>query len=237
MAKKISVVIPTYNEERYIERCLKSLEHQTLRRDAFEIVVVDGGSTDRTVKLAQKYADIVMHQKSSGVGGARNEGVMIASADIVATTDADIALPTKWLAQICADFNPEDVVAVFGPIRPIENRYNYRFLIGSFTKFVHVCARLKIAYFTVGSNTAFRKSTFLQVGGYSDMPAGDDYGIARRLRRVGTVFYDPSLYVWFSMRRMEKFGIIRSLYRWLANVTAGKRGKNPKVTYMRQTYK
>ena len=237
MKKKIAVVIPTYNEERYIERCLKSLVNQTLHRDYYEIVVVDGGSTDRTVALAQNYADIVIPQKSSGVGGARNDGVAIANAELIVTTDADIVLPKNWLARICADFEQEDIVAVFGPIRPIENRLKYRFFIGWFTKIMHVCARLKIVYFTVGSNTAFRRRTFFRIGGYSDLPAGDDYGIARRLRRVGKVYYDPSLYVWFSMRRMEKFGLTRSLYRWIANVVVGTRGKNPKVPYMRQTYK
>jgi glycosyltransferase involved in cell wall biosynthesis len=53
MTKTISVVIPTYNEERYIEKCLQSLVNQTLNRDEFEIVVVDGGSADRTVELAE----------------------------------------------------------------------------------------------------------------------------------------------------------------------------------------
>jgi glycosyltransferase involved in cell wall biosynthesis len=237
MNKKISVVIPTYNEERYIERCLNSLVNQSLHRDEFELIVVDGGSTDRTVALAQDYADIVMQQKSKGVGGARNDGVDAASAELIATTDADIILPGDWLARICANLARDGVFLTYGPINPIEDEFKYRFSIGLFNKIMHVSAILRVFYFTIGSNTAFRKRAFLQVGGYSDMPAGDDYGIALKLKRTGRIVYDPYLHVWFSMRRMEKFGILRALYVWALNVVAAKRGKRPKLNYMQQTYK
>jgi glycosyltransferase involved in cell wall biosynthesis len=237
MNKKISVVIPTYNEERYIERCLNSLVNQSLHRDEFELIVVDGGSTDRTVALAQDYADIVMQQKSKGVGGARNDGVDAASAELIATTDADIILPGDWLARICANLARDGVFLTYGPINPIEDEFKYRFSIGLFNKIMQVSAILRVFYFTIGSNTAFRKRAFLQVGGYSDMPAGDDYGIALKLKRTGRIVYDPYLHVWFSMRRMEKFGILRALYVWALNVVAAKRGKRPKLNYMQQTYK
>ncbi len=237
MKKRISVVIPTYNEERYVERCLKSLVNQTLDRAEFELIVVDGGSTDRTVEVADKYADIVMQQKSKGVGGARNDGVDVASAELIATTDADIILPGDWLARICVNLAREGVVVTYGPIKPVEGKFKYLFLIGLFNEVMHLFAILRVFYFTIGSNTAFRRCTFLQVGGYSDMPAGDDFGIALKLKRKGRIFYDPYLYVWFSMRRMEKFGILRALYIWILNIVAAKRGKSPEVNYMQQTYK
>ena len=236
MTKKISVVIPTYNEERYIVRCLKSLVNQTLHRDEFEIVVVDGGSADRTVELAEEYADFVIQQKSKGVGGARNDGVAVSSGEIIATTDADIILPEDWLARICADFKSKRVVAVYGPIIPIEDIFKYRFLIGLFNKVAHLLARTRLFYATLGSNTASRRSTFLQVGGYSDLPAGDDYEIALRLKRVGRIYYDPKLYVDFSMRRMQQFGILRTLYIWAINALSVTRGKTAKVNYARQIY-
>jgi len=237
MNKKISVVIPTYNEERYVERCLKSLVNQTLPRTEFELIVVDGGSTDRTVEIAQGYADIVMQQKSKGVGGARNDGVDAASAELIATTDADIILPGDWLARICADFESKSVVGVYGPINPIEDIFKYQFLIGLFNKVAYLLARMRVFYATLGSNTAFRRRTFLQIGGYSDLPAGDDYEIALRLKRAGRIYYDPALYVDFSMRRMEQFGILHTLYIWAINAMSVTRGKTAKVNYARQTYK
>jgi len=237
MTKKISVVIPTYNEERYIEKCLQRLVNQTLNRNEFEIVVVDGGSADRTVELAEGYADIVIPQESKGVGGARNDGVEVSRGELIATTDADIFLPEDWLARICADFESKSVVCVYGPIKPIEDIFKYQFLIGLFNKVAYLLARMRVFYATLGSNTAFLRRTFLQIGGYSDLPAGDDYEIALRLKRAGRIYYDPTLYVDFSMRRMEQFGIIHTLYIWAINAMSVTREKTAKVNYARQTYK
>ena len=65
----ISVVIPTYNEGKNIEKCLKSLLKQSLPRREYEIIVVDGKSKDNTVKIAKKYADRVVQQKASALVG------------------------------------------------------------------------------------------------------------------------------------------------------------------------
>ena len=80
---KISVIIPTYNEEKNIIRTLYYLSRQTLPRKNYEIIIVDGGSKDRTVEIALKYADKVIKQKSKGVGGARNDGAIIAKGEII----------------------------------------------------------------------------------------------------------------------------------------------------------
>ncbi|HID43045.1 MAG TPA: glycosyltransferase [Archaeoglobaceae archaeon] len=239
MNKKISVVIPTFNEENYIEKCLTSLLNQTLERDEYEIIVVDGGSEDRTIKIAEKYADTVIFQRSEGVGGARNDGVMESNSKIIATTDADIILPPDWLERIFFNFSSRDIVALFGPIIPIENRFKYRFLISLFNDCVHFLAKVSVFYATVGSNTAFRKDCFLKVGGYPEVPAGEDYGVAFRLKKLGRIYYDPKLRVHFSMRRMEKYGVISSLYNWTVNVLVARFKLNDKINvkeYTRQKY-
>lgn len=64
----ISVIVPAFNEERNITACLKSLDSQTLPRDEYEIIVVDGNSSDRTRELAKEYADEVFIQTSRKVG-------------------------------------------------------------------------------------------------------------------------------------------------------------------------
>ncbi|MCX6649741.1 MAG: glycosyltransferase, partial [Candidatus Bathyarchaeota archaeon] len=81
----ITVVVPTYNEEKNIESCLNSLVKQSIPRESYEIIVVDGNSKDRTTEIAAKYADRVIQQVSHGVGGARNDGAIAATGDIIAT--------------------------------------------------------------------------------------------------------------------------------------------------------
>src|SRR5665647_654206 len=116
----ISVIIPTFNEEENIAQCLVSLTHQTVPRTEYEIIVVDGGSKDDTCGIAGKYADKVFSQTSKKVGGARNDGIMEAKGEIVATTDADCILPPNWIELIKTDFQDQNLVQLYGPVYPIE---------------------------------------------------------------------------------------------------------------------
>ena len=118
--KRISVVIPTFNEDKGLEGFLEQFDRQTLPRELFELIIVDGNSTDKTRDIAKAYADKVILQKSEGIGGARNDGVLAAEAPIVATTDADVRLPRFWLERILEDFRDLSVVAVCGPDGPME---------------------------------------------------------------------------------------------------------------------
>lgn len=217
----ISVVVPTYNEEAVIERCLKSLNTQTLPRDEYEIIVVDGNSRDRTRELAEPYAEKVMIQTSPKVGGARNDGVLSSGGNIVATTDADCICPREWLETIARNFEQEGVVQVYGPVFPIENSLGNRISLG----FVNLCASLAYhtgaLHYTLGCNSAFDREAFIKAGMYRCIDAGDDLEIALRMRRIGRVRRDPSMRVGFSMRRYEQFGTIRSLYEWLYIVSKG----------------
>src|SRR5659263_787776 len=116
----ISVIVPTYNEEANITACLRSLYNQTMSRYEYEIIVVDGKSKDCTCELAREYADEVITQTSKKVGGARNDGVLRARGNIVATTDADCIIPPDWLETINNDFKSHDIVQLYGTVFPIE---------------------------------------------------------------------------------------------------------------------
>ena len=215
----ISVVIPTYNEEKNIERCLKALEKQSIKRDEYEIIVVDGHSKDKTVEIAKKYADKVILQKSKGVGGARNDGVSIAKGDIIATTDADCIAPPEWLEIIQKKFDIEKkAVAVFGPVKPIENKLKYKILVFINNSLAYILYKLRIMYLAVGANVAFKRKEFLAIGGYADFSAGDDYEMPLRLRKRGKILFERKLFVHFSMRRYEFFGTLNALYSWFSNV-------------------
>jgi len=111
---KISVVIPAYNEERYLRRTIRSLKNQTLK--ANEIIVVDNGSTDKTKEVAESLGAKVIIEKRKGVGFARRAGFEKALYDIIVTTDADTIFPKNWLSRIEKTFaeNPR-VIAVGGP--------------------------------------------------------------------------------------------------------------------------
>ncbi|KAF5073110.1 glycosyltransferase [Methanoculleus horonobensis] len=231
----ISVVVPTYNEEQNIERCLASLADQTVPRDTYEIIVVDGDSKDRTRELAEPLADRVFIQTSKRVGGARNDGAMAASGDIIATTDADCILPRDWVERIGKDFAEKDIVQLYGTVYPIEDSFRNRLSLLGANIFSRLGYYTRTIYFTLGCNTAFDREAFIRAGMYRCIDAGDDLEIAQRMRKLGKVRLDPRLKVGFSMRRYQQFGTLKSLWEWFYIVLRGGEAKG--ATYTQREYK
>ena len=91
---KVSVIVPVYNSSTYIDKCMTSLVNQTL--DDIEIIVIDDGSNDDTLKKLEKYKRKIklIKQKNSGVASARNKGLMNATGEYIAFVDSD-----DWIEQ------------------------------------------------------------------------------------------------------------------------------------------
>ncbi len=231
----ISVIVPTFNEEEGIEACLKSLCDQTLPRDSYEIIVVDGNSKDKTREIAEKYADLVFIQTSKKVGGARNDGAMAAKYDILATTDADCFLPRNWLESVLADFAKyPDASTIYGIVYPLEPGIKHKMSLLGYNIVSRVGYWTGAIYMTLGCNTAFRKKDFIEAGMYITADAGDDFEIARRMKKFGRVRLDTKLKVGFSMRRYIEFGAMKSIYQWLYIVSHG--GTSEKYQYAGKEY-
>lgn len=110
---KVSVVIPAYNEEKYIGKCLQSILNQTEKPD--EIIVVDNNCTDRTVEIAQKLGARIVKEKTKGITAARNAGFEAAKYEIIARTDADTIVPDDWISRIKKAFEDIELGALSGP--------------------------------------------------------------------------------------------------------------------------
>lgn len=233
---RISVVVPSFNESANIVACLQSLNHQTIPREEYEIIVVDGGSNDGTRELAEPLADLVFIQTSKKVGGARNDGALRSTGPILATTDADCIIPPDWLEVILDDFGRHpDVVQLYGPVDPIERTIKNHVSLALANNFARLGYYTRTLYYTLGCNTAFKKDAFIRAGMYQVVDAGDDLEVARRMRKEGRVFFDSRMRVGFSMRRYEQFGTLKSLYEWLYIVAHG--GSSDTHQYTRREYK
>jgi len=231
----ISVIIPSFNEEENIAQCLVSLSHQTIDRTEYEIIVVDGGSTDKTCEIARKYADMVFIQTSKKVGGARNDGALASKGDIIATTDADCILPSDWVEQVRNAFADPAVVQVYGPVYPIEDSIGNRFSLFLANTFSRIGYYSRTFYYTLGCNTAFRRDAFIKAGMYRCIDAGDDLEIAMRMKDEGKIRFLGGLKVGFSMRRYQQYGTLKSLYEWFYIVAHG--GETQKYAYSQKKYK
>ncbi|NJL79246.1 MAG: glycosyltransferase family 2 protein [Richelia sp. RM2_1_2] len=113
--KKVSVIIPLYNAEKYIARTLQSILNQTYQN--IEIIIVDDESPDNSVKICQQFNDSqikIIHQKNRGLPGARNTGIRHATGEYIAFMDADdIWLPEKLNNHIIHLENNPDVGVSF----------------------------------------------------------------------------------------------------------------------------
>lgn len=208
----ISVVIPAYNEEKYLPQTLESLKK--LQRYPDEIIVVNASSTDKTQSVASSYGAKVITVKKSTIGYSRQMGLKEAKGDVVAFTDADAILPSDWLSRIEEYIQKPGVVGFFGGFRVPDGPWWYKIFINIIQPVLNVFyfSLLHIPLAT-GQNMAFYKDKALAVGGFpEEFKIAEDIEMARRLMRVGKIIFRQDFYVWASGRRGHE-GFSRLLSR------------------------
>ncbi|MEK7165261.1 MAG: glycosyltransferase family A protein, partial [Patescibacteria group bacterium] len=99
----ISIVVPAYNEEKLIGRCLASLKNQDFS-GLYEIIVVNNNSVDKTEEIARTFNVRVITESMQSVVAARDRGLRAARGDIVVGADCDCVYPPHWLKTIYAEF-------------------------------------------------------------------------------------------------------------------------------------
>lgn len=201
---QVSVVVPAYNEEKLLPLCLQHLLNQNFRGE-WEIIVVNGPSTDKTQEIAESLADKVVRVNRLGVGLARKKGCEVATAPIIAVTDADVFVPTNWLSRIVEYFktHPESV-AISGPYIFTNNLLlNILSLIVRPIAFIINLSMIGAPPMS-GTNSAFRRQTYILAGGYdSKIAALEDLDLAIRLKDIGKITYLPTLIVKTTDRRFR----------------------------------
>jgi Glycosyl transferase family 2 len=203
----ISVIVPTLNEERYLSRCLKSLINQASDR-SLEILVVDGGSTDQTVRVAKKYADKVLTRPRARVGAARNLGAKAATGEILAFIDADTLANPQWLDSIGETFRREPrAVGLTGPTLPYDGTLSDSITYRLWTIYLQrILLYLEMPH-VIGFNCAYRRLPFLSVGGFDeDSVMSEDIKLAHKIRRYGKIKFERDMSALTSARRFRKYG-------------------------------
>ncbi len=114
-SKKVSTVIPAYNEEKYLPLCLDSLKSLDYPKQDIEIIVVDNGSTDRTQEIALKYGAKLFAQPLLNIAGLRNLGVQQSKGEIIGFVDADCIVSKDWLRNASKYFNDWSIAAWGSP--------------------------------------------------------------------------------------------------------------------------
>lgn len=182
----ISVIIPAYNEEKFIEQCLHSVLQVRKRNFDFEVIVVDNGSTDNTVALAEKNGVKVLIKSQGYVSAVRNHGAQAAKGEILAFVDADCEVSEQWLST-AVDLHTSgkaDVVGAF-PESPPNSGWIARILQEN--------ARNKVAAaikYLPACNIIVKSDAFHSVGGFNEeLETNEDVDLSARLVQAGYRIY------------------------------------------------
>jgi cellulose synthase/poly-beta-1,6-N-acetylglucosamine synthase-like glycosyltransferase len=171
----VSVVVPFYNERRYLGRCIQAILAQDYPPDHYEIILVDDGSEDESGEIARRQVDArrdtlprmtYARLRHCGLAAARNAGLSLAQGDVVAYVDGDALAEPGWLTGLVTTFGDDPRVGIVGgKINALNDEV-------TFAEFIHW-----IHYFwpdrargerilVVGTNMAFRRAVFERVGGF-----------------------------------------------------------------------
>jgi GT2 family glycosyltransferase len=199
---RISVVVCSYNGARVIGRCLEGLAAQEYAD--YEVIVIDDGSTDATAAIAAGFDVTLVSTPNRGLSAARNEGLAIATGEIVAYIDDDAWPDPDWLAHLAWTFRTTDHAAVGGPNLPPSGDGRTAELVALAPGGPnHVLRTDTEAEHIPGCNSAFRVDRLRAIGGYDTRfrTAGDDVDVCWRLHERGwTVGFSPGAVVWHHRR-------------------------------------
>ena len=174
----ISVIIPVYNEEKYIERCLRSLRQQTFKPK--EIILVDDGSTDNTRKILSGYIIHntkykILTQSHKGAGAARNLGVSKATGDILVFVDADMEFSPEFLENLVAPIISGESKGTFSKDEYIKNWNNPNARAWNYSVGLNSSRAIQENYPPIAPVfRAILKSEFDRVGGVDEHRGYDD---------------------------------------------------------------
>jgi glycosyltransferase involved in cell wall biosynthesis len=202
----ISVVIPAYNEEGFIGKCLKSVKIQKTNLN-YEIIVVDNNSKDKTREIAKKHKAIVLNEKKQGVGAARRTGTEHANGEIVVHIDADTILYPDHLERVYGHFKKDDTLVCLGGQflfydAPLWKNILRKFLYKPLLFFAKTAS--KGALGPSGNNMAFRNNAYKKTKGFNkNLKFGEDNEICREFKKLGKIKTDSKLRVQISSRRYQ----------------------------------
>ena len=203
---RFSIIMPVLNEEAALERQLCRLALVCALYDC-ELLIVDGGSIDQTVAIAQRFGRVIHSPRGRAV--QMNNGAAVAAGDIYLFLHADTMLPDEAFIAIERACAAPRVVG--GAFRVCFNCHKLAYRLVSFA--ANLRSRWR-GIFTGDQAYFVRAGSFKAIGGFPHIALMEDLEIITRLRKIGKVVLLPH-YVTTSARRHEKVGLVRTvLFMW-----------------------
>ncbi len=195
----ISIVIPTYNSEKFMPHLLESIFKNGI--EDMEVILVDDCSTDSTIELAKKYPlKIIQLEKNVGPSRARNRGVKEARGDIIFFLDADVIVMNGTIREVKDYFeqNPSaQCVIGICATEPLNKGFVPRYM--ALFEYIHLIGTRdnKVSVFAPRCG-AIKKSFFENIGGYNEAYKGadvEDFELARRINKTDSIILNRNMIV------------------------------------------
>lgn len=237
----VSIIVPVFNGERFVRLCMESINRINYPKDRFELIMVDNGSSDKTVETIRHFQknlgiDVKLYvEKRKGAYMARNLGIRNAKGEIVVFTDADCIVDENWLTNIVGYFSEKSIGAVAGEILPkrgnsIVERYAISVEMWS-QKALFNARRLPFAQ---TGNVAYRKDVFSKIGYFAEIFSGGDadYSWRMLLETDYKIIYASDAIV-IHDHKIDMKGLFRQTFRYGSGYIYlqnkyGSRYENPK---------
>jgi len=194
----ISVVIPAYNEERFIARCLSCLAAQRTQQP-FEVIVVDNASTDATAAIARTFSPRlrlrVIEEQRVGRGVARQTGFRQARGSIILSTDADAEPHPEWIDDLVRVLlKRPTTVAVTGTYHINDCGRAMNGILNRLIRWQFHLFRIFFGYYSVAAaNFAVRRTAYRRSGGFdAQYDACEDTDLSQKLQALGKIRWSPT---------------------------------------------
>ena len=180
----VTILIPAYNESENIKGTIGTA--LGIDYPAYEVIVIDDGSTDDTAEKAEKTGVLVLRQKNAGKADALNNGMSHAKGEIIATLDADSYVDPKALEHMVGFFKNPRVMAVTATMKVMEERgmlvkmQKAEYMINNL--FVKIFSLLDSVIVTPGPFSLYRASVFKKLGGFEGRTLAEDNEMALRIQ-------------------------------------------------------
>jgi cellulose synthase/poly-beta-1,6-N-acetylglucosamine synthase-like glycosyltransferase len=189
-----SIIVPTKNEETVIDRCLNSLLNVDYPKNKLQILVIDGDSSDSTLKICTRYQEkypqtfkVISEKGANGKPGALNLALPYATGDIIGVFDADSLLDKEVLKKVSSYFDDKEVMAVQGKTTSVNERNNFLTRVISmeekawYQALINGREKLQLFVSLNGSCQFVRRSILQELGGWDETSLTEDVELALRL--------------------------------------------------------
>lgn len=201
MVSKLSIVIPTMNEEGYLPKLLESIKNQTFKD--YEVIVADNNSKDNTIRIAKKYRCRITKGGLPSTG--RNNGARIAKGDYILFLDADVILPRNFLKKAINEFERRYLEAATCEFIPLSDKKIDKVLHDVSVKFLKTMQYLKP--FGPGFCLLVTKRIHNRINGFDEsISFCEDHDYVSRISKLAKFRFLNDAKIFVSIRRLEKEG-------------------------------